>query len=1263
MTTKDVKISWGAPVNADGSVYEHLKEYEIHHNISGTASPLTVPPGTTTGTQALPAGKYQVAIAAVNNRGFKSSKVVTQFEVPTLVQNPDAKRDYGVSLGGVISSGSTISSGGIFNVSNTAGWSFAGAGAPKVFSTFLPGQTGRFEQDCSDVASLTFSGFTPEEQAIKSHYMLFDFSDANDPWKLIKYEDNVYSTSNNLNIGYFYDTGDGDVTPESTFVDKTGAVTIAAESSNVVGVGTSFTTEYAIGDIIYFSSTKAGIVTYIESNTSLNIDRDFTTATSVNGTSVRIKKQGLTIDENYDAVIFAIRNNAGTFEKHAIELDVDTDVFTGQGVRQVNLYKLNDTSLTSTTAGTFTNPTTGNTDWSMAVPALASNNDKVYVATRTFTSDAASPQDAAWSTPAIYSQRTDGSTGATGATGTTGATGSQGNPGTQGNPGDGVDIVFIRSENQPSTPSASSGTPSGWYTDVNSVPSGSNPIWSSVGTKASGATNYTWQTPIKIEGSDGADGISIAELTIYIRDNNTPASPSGGTYNFSNGTITGGPLSASPPWYQAIPSGTPHLWTSRAVATATSPTGTDSSLSWSAPVLSMKNGDTGATGLKSSHGYLYYSTIGGSTPNPPTAGTGTYTWGASTPFGATPTGWQLNSPTLEGGAANQITYYVYWSVTQTSNTDTTNIPTYSSTVYTAHNFVGLVKFSGVDTLVDGNGKTVTPLEGPDIYKSGTTNIDGGRIDTGSITAAQITMTDAAGQDASDLGMLSGGGVALRADKMWIRSSGVSGDGVWSNNHTPFYVDDTGNFSLKSAFTWDGTDLNIDGNIKSTSTIEAQNFEYDSGSSTIEFGTGVSIVNVPCVMGVESTAKAGAGFIGTTVGVGGRSTDTSGDVGGVYGDNGASGSNKGWLGHRTAGVKATSGIIDGSLTCASFSVGTKALNLNAHGITFPAGTPSSGDYLKFNSLSGGVATLEWAAASGGGGSGTITGVTAGTNLSGGGTSGNVTLNVSTAAVSNGAATIPSGNDVYDFVTGLNYSTTTGTVTGVTATAPIISSGGTTPVISATTAAIADGGTGLATADQIHTFVTGFGYTTNVGDITSVTAGSGLTGGGTSGDATVNVGATNASIAVAANGISVNLGHFNTGNLSEGSNLYYTDARVATVLSGAISTGNISTTGTITASGVVTGSDVTATSDIRLKTNVQTIENGLDKVSKMRGVTFDKVEGSSSGVIAQELEQIAPELVKDGEYKSVAYGNLVGYLIEAIKELKDKVEELENGNSSK
>ena len=93
--------------------------------------------------------------------------------------------------------------------------------------------------------------------------------------------------------------------------------------------------------------------------------------------------------------------------------------------------------------------------------------------------------------------------------------------------------------------------------------------------------------------------------------------------------------------------------------------------------------------------------------------------------------------------------------------------------------------------------------------------------------------------------------------------------------------------------------------------------------------------------------------------------------------------------------------------------------------------------------------------------------------------------------------------------------------------------------------------------------------------------------------------------------------------------------------------------------VSNGNVTAYSDIRLKQDVITIENALDKVSKMRGVTYTMNGKRSSGVIAQELQKVMPELVDEGEYLSVAYGNLVGVLIEAIKDLKAEVEELKRG----
>jgi hypothetical protein len=63
--------------------------------------------------------------------------------------------------------------------------------------------------------------------------------------------------------------------------------------------------------------------------------------------------------------------------------------------------------------------------------------------------------------------------------------------------------------------------------------------------------------------------------------------------------------------------------------------------------------------------------------------------------------------------------------------------------------------------------------------------------------------------------------------------------------------------------------------------------------------------------------------------------------------------------------------------------------------------------------------------------------------------------------------------------------------------------------------------------------------------------------------------------------------------------------------------------------------------------------------MRGVYYDKDGITSTGVVAQEIEKIFPEVVQDGEFKSVAYGNIVGVLIEAIKELKQEIDMLKRG----
>jgi len=101
-----------------------------------------------------------------------------------------------------------------------------------------------------------------------------------------------------------------------------------------------------------------------------------------------------------------------------------------------------------------------------------------------------------------------------------------------------------------------------------------------------------------------------------------------------------------------------------------------------------------------------------------------------------------------------------------------------------------------------------------------------------------------------------------------------------------------------------------------------------------------------------------------------------------------------------------------------------------------------------------------------------------------------------------------------------------------------------------------------------------------------------------------------------------------------------------------------TGNVVSSGIVTAQDFDSLSDINYKTNVETVENALEIVDSLRGVSFDwKESGTGSyGVIAQELQEVLPELVHGDNPKTVNYNGIIGVLIEAIKELKAEVEEL-------
>jgi len=111
------------------------------------------------------------------------------------------------------------------------------------------------------------------------------------------------------------------------------------------------------------------------------------------------------------------------------------------------------------------------------------------------------------------------------------------------------------------------------------------------------------------------------------------------------------------------------------------------------------------------------------------------------------------------------------------------------------------------------------------------------------------------------------------------------------------------------------------------------------------------------------------------------------------------------------------------------------------------------------------------------------------------------------------------------------------------------------------------------------------------------------------------------------------------------------------------GNLAVDGALTVTGDIT--TAYSSSDLRLKDNLKVIGNPLEKIANISGYTFnykDKPRETIPGVVAQEVEKILPGVVfdheRDGEtYKAVRYDQLIPLLIEGIKELTEKVNDLE------
>jgi hypothetical protein len=205
----------------------------------------------------------------------------------------------------------------------------------------------------------------------------------------------------------------------------------------------------------------------------------------------------------------------------------------------------------------------------------------------------------------------------------------------------------------------------------------------------------------------------------------------------------------------------------------------------------------------------------------------------------------------------------------------------------------------------------------------------------------------------------------------------------------------------------------------------------------------------------------------------------------------------------------------------------------------------------------------------------------------------------------------------------------------------------------TSAVASTGISVSGATGAVTF-------TNTG-VTSLVAGTNISVSGATGAVTVGVTGTVASATSATNSTNFAVTDDTTTN----------STHYLTFVSGTSSNqaGKVSST-KITfnpSTGLLTSTDYNSSSDKRLKKNIKTVENALDKVMALRGVAFDWKEGGakSIGLVAQEAEVILPEIVThdDNGYMGIKYTNLIGVLVEAIKEqqvqintLKKQIEKL-------
>ena len=344
---------------------------------------------------------------------------------------------------------------------------------------------------------------------------------------------------------------------------------------------------------------------------------------------------------------------------------------------------------------------------------------------------------------------------------------------------------------------------------------------------------------------------------------------------------------------------------------------------------------------------------------------------------------------------------------------------------------------------------------------------------------------------------------------------------------------------------------------------------------------------------------------------------------------------------------TTGIYGDSNTVSQFTVDAKGRLTTASNVAIRAGTTSVSGIVQLTDSTSSTSTTTAATPNAvksaydlANGKIASVSITTTAPMTGGSTGSSFTLGMPAATTS-----------VNGYLTSTDWTTFNNKVTSVSATGPVSSTGGTTPVISMAAASVITNGY-LSAADWAT-----FNGKQAAGSYVTLGGALGTPSSGTLTNCTfptLNQNTTGTASNITAYTINQSVGSSNSPTFA-----------------------GLTINGAITATGDITG----GTSDARLKTNILPITDALSKVNRISGVTYNMSDLASSlgigdtedkvGVIAQELEQVLPQVVKpapfdtdkDGNsisgenYKTVQYEKIVPLLIEAIKELTAKVNMLE------